>query len=130
MKVIFNFNSFSIPMQKEIELLSRKIDPERYLDIEFGPELLGKLGSQIDLDIVPKLNRLQHKFEQGIPKMLKFMYFILSSMLFFGVIIPVIIKLFNTPILLSFISISSITSITIYFILRLPIIMKREIFVD
>ncbi len=126
----FNFNSFPSSKQKEIELLSRKIDKERYENIEFGPDLLGKLGSQIDLDIIPKLNRLQHEFEQGLPKILKFMYSILSSMLLFGVILPVIIKLLDFPIIFSFISITTVLSATIFFILRLPNIMKREIYIE
>lgn len=125
----FDFNSFHISKQNEIELLSKKIDNERYNDIEFGPALLGKLGSQVDLDIIPKLNRLQHAFEQGLPKILKFMYFILSSMLIFGVILPVMIKLFNFPIIVSFIPITTVLSLTIFFILRLPYTMKREIYV-
>ena len=126
----FNFNSFRISKQKEIEVLSKKIDKERYKNIEFGPLLLGKLGSQIYLDIIPQLNRLQHAFEQGLPSIVKFMYSIISLMLVFGVILPVIIKLFDFPIVISFISIVTVLSMTIHFIFRLPSIMKREIYIE
>ncbi len=126
----FNFNSFNSSKQNEIVGLSKQIDNDRYKNLEFGPELLGKLGSQIDLDIIPKLNRLQHTYEQGLPKIVKFMYFILSSMLVFGVIVPVISKLFNFPIIVSFISIVIVLSVTTFFIFRLPFIMKSEIYIE
>jgi len=125
----FDFNSFQVSKQKEIDLLAKKIDIERYKNIEFGPNLLGKLGSQIDLDIIPKLNRLQHEFEKGIPVILRFMYFVLSSILIFGVVLPIILKLFDFPVIISFISITTVLSLTIFLVLRLPYVMKREIYV-
>ncbi len=125
----FNFNALSNE-KKEIEQLSRKIDFERYRNINFGPKLLGKLGSQIDLDIIPKLNSVQHKFEKGLPKIVKFMYSVLSLMLLFGVIIPIISILFDFPNYIAFISISVIINLTLIFIIKFPDIMKNEIYVD
>lgn len=123
---LFNFESFSRANIDEIKNLSNKIDKERYEYIEFGPELIGKLGNQIEQDLIPKLSNLQHQFDGSLPLVVKFMYRTILFLLIFGAVIPVITTLLDLSTTLKEFSLIVTLSFTLYFLIKLPSIMRTE----
>jgi len=112
--------------QTAIKEICLKIDYERYKNIEFGPELLAKLGTQFHSEIIPKLSRLQTYAERGLPSIVNFLFIVLGLLIFFGIAVPLLIKLFFLNPLFDIISISVVLTICFYLITSFYQAMKKE----
>jgi hypothetical protein len=103
-------------VQNEIKQLAVKIDKERYKNCDFGYELLAKLGTQIDSDILPNLYSLQVSIEYK-PKIINFLWLVLSILIGFGILLPLFSILFSFPLFFDAVSVSVIVSLIVYIIL-------------
>ena len=126
----FNFELIPQDAQIAIKNLSNKIDKERYKNVEFGPSLIGELGSQISLEILPKLNKVQLSFQEKLPAVIQFMYKTLFLLLLCGAIIPIILINFNLPIFFKQLTLSLSLGIMLYFLIKLFYVMEEEIYVE
>lgn len=112
---------------KEILEKCLQIDKERYKDLEFGPELLAKLGTQLTEDILPSLLRIQRTTDSELPRIIKYLFFISGTLIVFGVGLPIINRIYELSPLLDIISISITISISLYLLLSFYGFMNREI---
>lgn len=122
-----NLKDIYIGYKEEIKDNCLRIDQERYKNLEFGPELLSKLGSQIHLDILPKLIRLQRYMESDLPKIIKYLFAISGLLIVFGISLPLLNNVYTLSPFLDIISISVVISISFYLIISFYGFMKREV---
>ena len=113
--------------QKEIKEICLRIDKERYMDLDFGPELLSKLGNQFYQEIIPKLYRIQIYLDKGLPRIVKYLFILLGILIVFGVALPLLIKLFSLNSVFDVISTSMILSLCFYLISSFYQSMHNEI---
>ncbi|WP_299135274.1 hypothetical protein [uncultured Tenacibaculum sp.] len=104
-----------------------RIDQERYKDLDFGPELLAKLGTQLTADILPKLVRIQRYMDSDLPKIIKYLFVIAGLLIVFGVSLPLINNIYEFSPILDVLSISVIISTSFYLLISFYGFMKREI---
>ncbi len=126
----FNFDSIPEDTQIAIKNLSSKIDKERYKNIKFGASLIGELGSQVSLEILPKLTKVQLSFQEKMPIVIQFMYKTLFLLLICGAIIPIVLINFNLPVFFKQLTLSLSLGIMLYFLIKLYYVMEEEIFVE
>lgn len=104
-----------------------QIDKERYKDLPFDNKLLALLGTQFHDDILPKLHRLQVICGRGLPEIVNYLFSFLFVYIVFGVCIPISTKLYSLSIFFDLASISSIISVTLFFISTFYMILKKEV---
>ena len=125
-KATFDFTDFYIEDKEDIVKTCLKIDRERYKDLEFGPELLAQLGTQLTEDILPKLHRVQNYMNSDLPKIIKFLFLIAGLVIIFGVALPLLNKVYNISSYIDVISSAAVISISFYLIISFYGFMKRE----
>jgi len=113
--------------KKEIIEACQKIDQERYKGLDFGPELLSKLGAQLTADILPQLVRLQLFMEQGLPRIITYLFIVAGLLILFGVTLPLMTKLYRLPPIFDIVSISVTIAISFYLLISFYGFMRREI---
>lgn len=122
-----NLDDIYVGDKEEIKENCIRIDKERYKDLEFGPELLAKLGTQLTEDILPKLIRIQRYMDAGLPRMIKYLFIIAGLLIVFGVSIPLINNVYSISPFLDIISISVVVATSFYLLASFYGFMKREI---
>lgn len=122
-----NLEDIYIGHKEEIKDNCLRIDQERYKDLEFGPELLAKLGTQLTEDILPKLVRIQRYMASDLPKIIKYLFVIAGLLIVFGVAMPLINNVYAISPFLDIISISVIVATSFYLLVSFYGFMKREI---
>lgn len=123
----FHFDNVYIGDKEKIEKFSSLIDKERYLNHAFGPDLLSQLGVQFTEDILPRLARLQHFIEKGLPLIVKYLFSILILLVIFGVTLPFIVKVYGLPPIFDIISASFLLTVCFYFIISFYDFLCEEI---
>lgn len=113
--------------QDEIKNYALQIDKERYGNLDFSPELLAQLGTQVHSDIIPKLYRLQISNEQKLPKIINYLYIILCLLIVFGIALPLVNKVFVIDYFFDIISFSIIASICAFVTISFYGFLKDEI---
>ena len=112
--------------KEEILKTCLKIDKERYNNMEFTAELLGKIGTQLTAEILPKLQRAQIYMSSDLPQIIKILYFMSGLILIFGVVIPLANKIFLISPVLDILSIAVVFSLCFHFIISFYDVMIRE----
>lgn len=113
--------------KKEIKDNCLKIDRERYKNLEFGPELLAKLGTQLTDDILPNLARVQNYMDSGLPRIIKYLFLIAGILIVSGVALPLLNSIYSISPIIDIISISIVLSTSFYLVLSFYGFMKSEI---
>lgn len=112
---------------EDIKNLSIQIDKERYKDLEFGEELLAKLGTQFHSSIIPELLRVQLYIDTGVPKIVSYLFIILCNLISFGIVLPLITKIYSLSSIFEITSISVIVALCFYLITSFYSFLKREL---
>lgn len=107
-----------------------RIDETRYKSMEFGPNLLAKLGTQFFADIFPRLYGLQLRFKKKLPKVINYLYVILCLLIIFGILFPLLIRLFGPNPRMEIISLSVIIAVCVNIIFSFYAFLKNEIKID
>ncbi|MCK4407895.1 MAG: hypothetical protein KAV44_09485 [Bacteroidales bacterium] len=113
--------------KEEIKDNCIRIDQERYKDIDFGPELLSKLGTQLTNDILPKLIRIQRHIDSGLPEIIKYLFLVAGILIVFGVSLPLINNIYEFSPIIDIISMGVIFSTSFYLLVSFYGFMKKEI---
>lgn len=122
-----NLEDIYIGHKEEMKDNCLLIDQERYKDLDFGPELLAKLGTQLTEDILPKLVRIQRYMDADLPRIIKYLFMIAGLLIVFGVSMPLINNLYAISPILDIVSISVVVATSFYLLVSFYGFMKREI---
>ncbi|MAP55536.1 hypothetical protein [Altibacter sp.] len=101
--------------QEKIMKLANTIDSEAFEDSSFNEVFLSKLGEYMTKEVLPKLFQFQFNSTKSMPNLIKYLYGIFLSLVFFGVLLPLCFLLFGLSIVVLFISYSFVISL-IFFI--------------
>lgn len=115
------------PHQDKILKYATQIDTVRYQDMGFSEELLSMLGAHLSEEVVPQLLRLTLQSVQKIPRILTRAFVLLTIIILFGIFQPIVILLFEVPILLTYISLSIILSALLFILFSLYAYIVKEI---
>ncbi len=102
--------------QDKIMTLAQSIDSEAFEDSSFNEVFLSKLGEYMNKDVIPKLHQFQTFAAQKLPKMVNYIFTIFITLVFCGVLLPLIYKMFDLHSFLAILSIS-VTVGTIFYIM-------------
>ncbi|HBO30051.1 MAG TPA: hypothetical protein DIV44_00760 [Leeuwenhoekiella sp.] len=122
-----NLKDIYVGYKEEMKDNCLRIDQARYKDLEFGPELLSKLGTHIHADILPKLIRIQRYMDSDLPKIIKYLFAIAGLLIVFGISLPLLNNIYTLSPFLDLVSISVVISTSFYLIISFYGFMKREI---
>lgn len=87
--------------QTQILDLCKRINPSKYSKRVFDRLLLADIGSDFYSYFLPKMHRLVEENTSGLPKALAFLTRMLYVIVIFGLIVPLIITVFNFPVEIS-----------------------------
>jgi hypothetical protein len=116
-----------IGYQEDILKACLQIDRERYHGQVFDNKLLSKLGTQVTSDILPRLYRLQLHIEQDLPTITKYLFIVLLLLILFGVLMPLLIRVYNLNIIFDIISLTTVLTTSFYLMTSFYRFLKREV---
>ncbi|SDJ98028.1 hypothetical protein SAMN04487898_105203 [Pedobacter sp. ok626] len=93
----------------------------------FSKELLVSASQIAENEIIPELTRLVKKNEAKQSFLIKYLLICFSGVFVFGVLLQVILGLFLSSLVISYISIIAVTAIVIHILISMPAILKSEI---
>jgi len=94
---------------------------------EFNKELLVSASQVAENEIIPELTKLIKKNEARQPFLIKYLLTCFSGIFIFGVLLQLILGLFLSSLLVSYISILAVTAIVIHILICMPAILNNEI---
>lgn len=121
----FNFN-ISDHDKKRISKCAGRLD-NLLANKGFSKELLVSASQIVENEIIPELTILVKKNEAKQPFMIKYLLVCFSTIFVFGVLLQVILGLFLSSLVVSYIAIIAVTAIVIHILISLPTILRNEI---
>jgi len=123
----FNFGAFSTHSQANANRLAKQIDSERFKDFNLSALHLSHLGSFMNDHIMNKLLMYQERQVANIPSIVHYSYCILSGLLVFGVILPILLLIYEMSANLIQYCIAITTIISLYIILTFYKRIKKSV---
>jgi hypothetical protein len=102
--------------QDKIMSLANTIDSNLFEDSSFNEVFFSKLGEYINKDLIPKLHKQASSMKSSTPGMMRLLFALFAGTISIGVILPLLVILFQLPIVLLVFSFSFIIS-TLFFVL-------------
>ncbi|RZK36952.1 MAG: hypothetical protein EOO90_26375 [Pedobacter sp.] len=121
----FNFN-ISDHDKRRISKCAGRLD-NLLANKDFTKELLVSASQIAENEIIPQLTILVKKNEAKQSFMIKYLLICFSGIFVFGVLLQVILGLFLSSLVVSYIAIIAVTAIVIHILISLPAILKNEI---
>lgn len=94
---------------------------------DFNKELLISASQIAENEIIPELTRLIKKNEAKQSFLIRYLLTCFSCIFVFGVLLQVILGLFLTSLVVSYIAIIAVTAIVVHILVSMPAILKNEI---
>lgn len=113
--------------QDKIMTLAQSIDSEAFEDSSFNEVFLSKLGEYMNKEVIPKLHQFQTFAAKKLPKMVNYIFSLFIILVIFGVLFPLMYKLFNLDPIVAILSISISISVIVYILTSFYQFLTKEI---
>jgi hypothetical protein len=114
-KEALDYNAVFERHQEKVMTLANSIDSEFFEDSSFNEVFFSKLGEYMTKEVIPKLFQFQDKSSRNVSGMMRYLYIIFLLLVLFGLLLPILVLLFELPVIALIGSYAFVIS-TIFFI--------------
>ena len=125
-KGALDYNAVFERHQEKIMNLALSISNETFQDSSFNDVFLAKLGEYMHQDIMPKLLLYRDQTQANLPPLMNYLYAIFTTLMAFGVLVPMIALLFQLSLSFLVFGISITLSVLVYVALGLYPFLYQE----